>query len=278
MHPVVDADSTWTMLTWNVLADRLAHGNFISAPDECLAWASRGDRILAELETGLDAPADVLCLQEVDHYGFLAERLAARGYVGTFAAKAEGRDGCCLFALAQSFALRDVTTLRYRDDTGRPESQLALLATLVPVSGAPAIRIATTHLKAKEGHEGQRRSQAAQLVEALAGFDGPVVVGGDFNDTPESPAYQVMRGSLRSGYGGLLDAEPAWTTWKVRADGEKKRTIDYIWHSAQLQATACLMIPADEDVGDGRLPSWQYPSDHLSLLVRFAPAPGMATT
>lgn len=266
-------DNALTMLTWNVLADRLAIGNFIRAPEACLVWESRFKRIVAELDVGLDAPPDVICLQEVDHYDAFAEALAARGYIGAFAPKSDDRDGCSLFVLRHRFRLEDVDTLRYRDPTtGRDHTQLALLATLVPPGGGEAIRVATTHLKAKEGNQELRRSQAEQLVEVLSGHRGPVVIGGDFNDVPGSPAYRVMSESFASAYAGLLHGEPDWTTWKVRKTGEVRRTIDYVWHSPELRPVSCLSIPDDDRVEPDRFPSMQYPSDHLSLVVSFAPA------
>ncbi len=103
-----------------------------------------------------------------------------------------------------------------------------------------------------------------------------MIVGGDWNDVPGSLAHAAVTEhplGLASAYAALDGAEPAWTSWKVRAAGEVKRTIDYVWFErSTLRPVATLGIPDDGAVGAARLPSWQYPSDHLALVVRFAPA------
>ncbi len=52
---------------WNCLADGLAQaGDFVRAPPAVLSWEARAPLVLAELS---EADADLLCLQEVNHYG-----------------------------------------------------------------------------------------------------------------------------------------------------------------------------------------------------------------
>lgn len=271
------AAAGFTLLQWNVLADGLAHGSFLRAPKESLAWGSRSERILSGIErSGLGALPDVLCLQEVDHYTeFFEPRLSALGYAGTYVPKEPGRDGLCLLHRAERFSAERTQTVRYRDPaSGAEQTQLGLLARLTPRAGGPTLCVATTHLKAKPGFEERRGAQVAQLLAALDP-DTPLVVAGDFNDVPGSPAHQVAAESplgLRSAYATLNGGpEPAWTTWKVRAAGEVQRTIDYVWYSvAHLTPIGHLAIPTNEAVAKARLPSWQYPSDHLKLVVRFS--------
>ena len=74
----------------------------------------------------------------------------------------------------------------------------------------------------------------------------------------------------------VVDApEPEFTTWKFRPgpDGAPKGTkhvIDYIWHSAELTCPSLWCLPTATTIGPGALPCARYPSDHLSLAVRFA--------
>ena len=63
--------------------------------------------------------------------------------------------------------------------------------------------------------------------------------------------------------------EPAFTTWKIREDGEHKQTLDYMFHTPDLEVVATLGLPTEEQIGVDRLPNMQYPSDHLSLLADF---------
>jgi len=60
--------------------------------------------------------------------------------------------------------------------------------------------------------------------------------------------------------------EPPYTTWKVRSEGEQKHAIDYIFFSRNnFTVKAVLDLPDAAQVGEDRLPSWGYPSDHLAL-------------
>ena len=83
----------------------------------------------------------------------------------------------------------------------------------------------------------------------------------------------------------MSGSEPAWTTWKVRpgGEGEKRRCIDYVWFNPESAGgepggkpggrlrPAQVLLPPPDAVLAGRatkLPSLDYPSDHLSLVVR----------
>uniref|UniRef100_A0AAG5CVW5 Nocturnin n=1 Tax=Anopheles atroparvus TaxID=41427 RepID=A0AAG5CVW5_ANOAO len=69
------------------------------------------------------------------------------------------------------------------------------------------------------------------------------------------------KAELSAGY------EPPYTTWKIREEGEVCHTIDYVFYSKdKLTVKNCLMFPSGEQIGVDRTPSFQYPSDHFSLL------------
>ena len=71
--------------------------------------------------------------------------------------------------------------------------------------------------------------------------------------------------SLSSAYSPGVDAD--YTTWKIREDGEHKQTLDYIFYSAgSLECEAVLGMPSGDDIGEERLPSAAFASDHLSLV------------
>ena len=77
--------TTLSVVQYNTLADALCTGDdagFTSLPPEKLAWCSRGEALVRALRS---SDADVLCLQEVDHYyDTLLPALAACGYAGCF--------------------------------------------------------------------------------------------------------------------------------------------------------------------------------------------------
>ncbi len=276
-------DSGFTVFTWNLLADKLAEsGGFVKTPLDSLSWGSRMDAIIGQILSGEHSGhiPDVICLQEVDHFAdSLEPALDRAGYSGTFVPKAEGRDGCCVFWKRERFVLRWVRPLRYLNEQGADATQVALLVALTDLLDDRALLVATTHLKAKTGFEWQREHQAGQLRKALmdaAWQLGPgtgVVVGGDFNDVPWSPAYRAMLdgGQLCSAYAAAGQGEEApWTTWKVRNSGEVRRTIDYLFFGPEkLRPAAVLSPPALALIDPNRLPSWRYPSDHLSLMAHF---------
>ncbi|MCA8921980.1 MAG: endonuclease/exonuclease/phosphatase family protein [Planctomycetes bacterium] len=282
--PLPAGANDFSLLSWNVLADGLAErGGFVRAPQEALSWESRRGSILEQVlsaeHTGVGP--DLVCLQEVDRFGDAFEpTLHARGYSGAYVAKADGRDGCCVFWRRARFSLRWTRSLRYLGADGRNGTQVALLAALLDRERDAPLLVATTHLKAKVGNEAEREGQARQLRRAVlaeGGRLGPragLIVAGDFNDVPGSLAHAAMLagGELSSAYAACAGSEPDWTTWKVRADGEVCRTIDYVFCGGPLRPTAVLEPPPRAAIEPERLPSWRYPSDHLSLLVRFAPA------
>ena len=71
--------------------------------------------------------------------------------------------------------------------------------------------------------------------------------------------------SLSSAYSPGVDAD--YTTWKIREDGEHKQTLDYIFYSAgALDCEAVLAMPSGDALGEERLPSAAFASDHLSLV------------
>lgn len=69
--------------------------------------------------------------------------------------------------------------------------------------------------------------------------------------------------------------EPSYTTWKIREEGEVCHTIDYVFYSKeQITVKNCLMFPSGEEISPVRTPSYQYPSDHFSLVCDFELQPG----
>lgn len=136
----------------------------------------------------------------------------------------------------------------------------------------------------------------------------PVIICGDFNDVPGSKMYSTVFNSsidtsfnFFSAYSGSneqknhasFNNEPSFTTWKFRKGEESKYTGDYIFYSnavssgsvddnlnknlnqnpinrigLQLQGT--LILPRESEISSHGLPNTNYPSDHLSLVAKFA--------
>ena len=158
---------------------------------------------------------------------------------------------------------------------------------------ARCVFVAVTHLKARSGWERLRGAQGSDLLAHLQtllhnhrhppGSTGPpdaapsLIVCGDFNAVPSEEVYQRFASSplrLDSAYKKLSRdgaTEPPFTTWKIRPSGECCSTLDYIWYGRDsLQVEAVLDLPTEEQIGPDRLPSFHYPSDHLSLICDFS--------
>ncbi|KAM8910085.1 nocturnin isoform 2-T2 [Spinachia spinachia] len=285
------------IMQWNILAQALGEGkdSFVRCPLDALNWQERKYLILEEI---LTYRPDVLCLQEVDHYyDTFQPIMASLGYQGSFLAKPwspcldveqnNGPDGCALFYRRSRFSLQATAHLRL-SAMMLPTNQVAIVQTLKCQETGRRLCVAVTHLKARKGWERLRSAQGANLLQSLRGITFqsggrsrdeealgavPLVVCGDFNAEPSEDVYRRFSSSalgLNSAYKLLSsngETEPAYTSWKIRPSGESCGTLDYIWYSHEaLSVQRLLDIPTEEQIGPDRLPSYHYPSDHLSLL------------
>ncbi|XP_042557677.1 nocturnin isoform X1 [Dipodomys spectabilis] len=278
------------VMQWNILAQALGEGkdNFVQCPAEALRWEERKCLILEEI---LAYQPDILCLQEVDHYFDTFQPLLSRlGYQCTFLPKPwspcldvehnNGPDGCALFFLQNRFKLINSANIRLTAMTLKT-NQVAIAQTLECRESGRQLCVAVTHLKARTGWERFRSAQGCDLLQNLQsitqGARTPLIVCGDFNAEPTEEVYRHFASSslnLSSAY-KLLSAdgqsEPPYTTWKIRTSGECRHTLDYIWYSQHaLSVRSALDLLTEEQIGPNRLPSFNYPSDHLSLVCDFS--------
>lgn len=137
----------------------------------------------------------------------------------------------------------------------------------------------------------KKESQLADSIEPL------VLITGDLNAAPndvstgfQALAYAAVKASplqLCSVLNDDMQAKDIWTTWKARRKQGKesiaKSCIDYILYKplkmdgqkflttrgagqkAGLRARAVLGLFSESEIGDGLLPSAQYPSDHIAI-------------
>lgn len=255
-----------------------------------LNWAERKYLILEEI---LTYKPEIVCLQEVDHYyDTFQPVLSSLGYQSSFCPKPyspcldvrgnNGPDGCALFFSRQRFRLLRANHLRLSAMTLKT-NQVAIVATLQCRVTEQIFCVAVTHLKARSGWETFRGAQGSNLLQQLNGISSteseeqeqsiPLLVCGDFNAEPGEEVYQCFLNSpldLDSAYRSLSadgTTEPSYTTWKIRPSGESCSTLDYVWYSRQrFHVDAVLSMPSEEQIGPDRLPSYHYPSDHLSLV------------
>lgn len=263
-QPASDAESTISVLQFNTLADALADAfPHVSDKELVLEWQHREARLHHVLT---EHACDFICAEEVDHFeDSFMPLLDGRGYGGAFAVRRPeehsktSRDGVALFWKNDKYTLLNESKLRSSTKC------FGIVAQFVSRDAdATRVTVAVVHLTAKPGREAERQQEVAILLAAIGHEKGPVVVGGDFNDVPESAACQQMRSA------GFFSAyehdEESWTTWKKR-EREVKRVIDYIWFRGPLDCAAVLSMPPSEQF-PRMLPDEHYPSDHLAIAAR----------
>lgn len=138
--------------------------------------------------------------------------------------------------------------------------------------------VSTTHLKARKGAllSTLRNEQGKDLLQFVSSHAAgrPTVVCGDFNAEPTEPVYSTMCSCsdlpLDSAY-KVSGSEPPYTSWKIRErEGEVMHTIDYMFYTKhKLTVSSLLNMPVEKDIGENRVPSMSYPSDHFSLVSDF---------
>ncbi|XP_049864644.1 nocturnin isoform X2 [Schistocerca gregaria] len=273
---------------WNVLSQSLGqtNDNFVCCPDDALEWHRRRYHIAEEI---VQYCPDVICLQEVDHFSFLTKVLGSQGYSGIFYPKPDspclyikgnnGPDGCAIFYRREKFELLQSDS-RVLEVWRVQSNQVAVAVVLRVRETGREVCVATTHLKARQGAllSTLRNEQGRDLVQFVRARAAgrPVLLCGDFNAEPSEPVYATVRSCphmrLASAYADGADdgREPAYTTWKVREEGEVCHTIDYVFYSSDaLRVEALLDFPSGDEIGEGRVPSFAYPSDHFSLVCDF---------
>ncbi|XP_058982019.1 nocturnin isoform X1 [Musca domestica] len=216
-----------------------------------------------------------------------------------------GPDGCAIFFKRDKFELRNFDT-RILEVWRVQSNQVAIAVNLIVKQTGRELCVCTTHLKARHGSllSKLRNEQGRDLIRFVKQFAGDraVILCGDFNAEPTEPVYSTILNcefmKLASAYAEMraesdecnnestkdkqalingcdkvqksIQNEPPYTTWKIREDGEECHTIDYVFYTKDhLKVKNCLEFPQGDEIGLNRTPSFQYPSDHFSLICDF---------
>jgi beta-N-acetylhexosaminidase len=235
--------------------------------------AAGHDNLSGVAELVRSTGADVVLLQEVDQGTrrsgrvdqpkVLAERTGFHVAFGSALDYDDGKYGIAILSrwpiLSDTLIHLPVTPPQARAG-GSHEPRGALRVVVAAPSGRLAV--INTHLDAT-ADDRWRRQEADSIVSLAAQLrrgEHAVIVGGDFNSTPESAVQQAVRG------GGLRDSwsECAAGDGFTYPDGAPVKRIDYLYLTGELRCTAARVI-------DTRV------SDHRPLLVDLAaPATGAA--
>lgn len=237
---------------------------------------------------------DVLALQEIgssDALDDLRLRLHSCGLDLPYSEFAPGHDPAIAVAVLSRFPILRAnrhTNLSFVLDGRRFKTSRAFSEVELGISPTYRLIVVNAHLKSRrtvpEADEAEIREQEAICLRLLIdriqmrNRRANVVICGDFNDSPDSPALRIVRGA---GPGGLLDTRPSerngdrapsadsrfsarrihWTHYFSRDDLYSR--IDYILLSRPL---AREWLPDGSYVFSG--PDWGLASDHRPVLVR----------
>ncbi|KAG9410409.1 Nocturnin [Aphanomyces cochlioides] len=318
-HP--SAPSTFSIAQLNILASNLASPDrFPYVQPELLEWETRKNILMRQLA---DLRADVICLEECsDYWTFFRPSFLALGYDSVYVKRPSTHsstwsgdkkmDGCGIFFRQDKFELKECDSVNFRDEHDR----VALLALLKEVGTKHHILVGSTHLWWNSNKVDHQMRQLVELNDEMIQFTAaleakyahqlphgtiPVVLCGDFNNSPTSPLYHYMEKdflsptiAMKSAYadyraidGTAETGEPPHTTVNYR----RCWTIDYIWYSPQhLQRDAILEIASeaelrseagppgwhavanipDDGINRNGIPNSVHGSDHVPIMATFS--------
>ena len=201
--------------------------------------------------------ADIVALQEVDkgvertaRRDCPAELAALTGMSCVFSNNLHFQGGEYGNAVLTRFPIKRWTNRHYK--MLGPGEQRGLLQVVLEVQGRELVFL-DTHLDAR-GDAAERLLSATELAEAVQPYRGrPMILCGDFNDTPGSRTHQKI-------------AQTFADTWLVAGKGDgftipaekPRKRIDFIWLSKEPPITALrVWVPESEA------------SDHLPVVAEF---------
>lgn len=165
------------------------------------------ERLAAAIRT---VDADVIALQEVENRDYLERFVRAllpdMGYEHVVQFEGNDRRGidCAVLSRVPVGPVTSYRHLRFRDAAGRERRfERDLLRVRLEPAGSPPFDLFVVHLKSKSSgadsdvlRQAEAYAVRAAIDEALARDAGArFLVCGDFNDTWDSPALRIIRGS-----------------------------------------------------------------------------------
>jgi endonuclease/exonuclease/phosphatase family metal-dependent hydrolase len=254
-EPGAGSPGTWVRVaTWNVHdlfdeEDRIAPpgaGDEVPAASEVEAKLDRVAAVLARVD------AEVVLLQEVENAPLLARLAARAGYPQ--ARLVEGGDprGIDVAALSRLPVLAYASHLGETDAEGGPLWSRDCVELHLDAGGRRLV-VVGSHLVSRitDPGGGRRREQAARMRAIADGIarafpEAAVLVGGDLNDEPGSPALAPLLsdGAYRDAAEGLPPGE-AWT-WS--GDGGRARLDHLLLAERDAGALVASRVLAGDDV------------------------------
>lgn len=235
------------VVTWNVLADCYVHGQTVleNTDFHCRTWPVRSIMIEKCLQS---FDADVVCLQEVDHFeSFYRPTLKAMGYKSLFLKRPSKRDGCVVSFRSDRFHLvgtkeLNLDALSFIDGDRKSskskffKNNVALFAALRDTSTGRVFIVANCHIHWNPSLEDVKIAQVAFLLEQLAEFradseHAPILWTGDFNSLPHSDIYRIITAGVSHRHDLLQDISPLHIARSIGAGQAVKHNPYYGAHT-----------------------------------------------
>jgi len=314
-----------SVFCYNVLCDKYATRQLYAyCPSWALDWDYRKQQILKEIS---QRDADLIMLQEVEtreFYGYFQPELHQRGYEGVFRAKSRARnmgdqdrksvDGCAIFFKCSKFEMMHDYLIEFErlatqigsgapDILNRvmPKDNIACGVVLEMKPDRQQVFVTNAHLTWDPAFKDVKVIQSVMLLHEVEkviaehkkeGTKPAVIVGGDFNSTPDSGVLEFMtRSKISQQHPDLIGrdykkfAENTGLAHKLNLrscyNKEMPYTnythdftgiIDYIFYSADTVVPSVVLGPADPaTMGsfDG-CPNPHFPSDHFSIAAQLS--------
>jgi len=255
--------TSFTILTYNVKYDAVR--------DEKSAWAARRDDVNAIIN--FYSP-DIFCVQEP-----LAHQVADMARLPAYSHVAYGRDDggsegehVAIFYKTNRYTVTDQGVFWLSPTPDIPSygwnarhRRMAVWATLTDQhtnrTGAPALTVVSAHLDHE--YEEARVEGSKVLLDRISQLSGagPVILAGDFNETPDAPAVQTVLTQFQDSR-AISEKTPigpngTYNGFDITNVNPAAR-IDYIFVKGGIkvirQANILTLTP------DGRLPSDHFPA------------------
>jgi endonuclease/exonuclease/phosphatase family metal-dependent hydrolase len=232
------------------------------------------DRLSLVTAEILRQDADLVLLQEVPwtlRRGSAAKLLAQRTGMNYLYLRANGNRWAIFFeegeAVLSRYPLRDPTAVELGPRAGFYEHRVVLGATAATPWGD--LRVYSTHLT--HGDPEVNRGQAEALVAAVSGWgQGPALIGGDFNATPDSPQIRAIAERWVDAFqAASLDDDGLTCCVSNLGSGPEEpleKRIDYVF-LAPAQGVSVSSSQRVLDQPRWQVDRWQWASDHIGLLI-----------
>lgn len=196
------------VLQYNILADAYARAAWLPyCKPASLNWEYRKHNLLGEI---LGYNADLICLQEVDHFGdFFLPELRKRGYDGAFVKRPSQfkKDGCCIFYRRDKFKLREKFEIQFNDlvRRGGPRFHTNNVAVLLSLAiserawagAGGSVTVGCAHLFHDPSQADIKVLQSQMLMQAILRTartrTESLILCGDFNSQPGDLVYNLIQ-------------------------------------------------------------------------------------